>query len=153
MKVCVGADNAGFEGKKVVLEVLANRGVDLIDVGTTANEAVDFPDVAEAVCRQVLAGNVQRGILVCGTGIGACIAANKVHGIRAALAHDIHSAHQSVEHDDANILCLGSKIVGPWLLPELVGAFLDARWSESEEHRRRVAKLARLEAISIIDRG
>ena len=148
MRVCIGADNAGYAGKEVVSEFLKTRGDELVDISTSDDEGADFPDIAKALCRKVVAGSVERGILICGTGIGACMAANKVHGIRAALAHDTYSAHQSVEHDDANVLCLGAKIVGPWLMTELVGAFLEAKWAATEEYRRRVEKLAQLELPS-----
>jgi ribose 5-phosphate isomerase B len=148
MRVCIGADNAGYLGKQVVAEILAARGDVAVEAGALDDEPVDFPDIADALCAQVLSGNAERGILVCGTGIGACMAANKVSGIRAALAHDVYSAHQCVEHDDANVLCLGAKIVGPWLMADLVTAFLAASFAGTEDYRRRLAKMARLERAS-----
>ena len=109
---------------------------------------VDFPDIALAVCHAVTSGRAERGILVCGTGVGASIAANKLPGVRAALCHDFHSAHQCVEHDDANILCLGAQIVGEWLALDLIHAYLAARFDGGEDYRRRLRKLADLERRS-----
>src|SRR5690606_31279550 len=104
-------------------------------------QPVDFPDIARALTGQLTSGSADRGIMVCGTGVGACIAANKVKGIRAAVCHDIHSAHQCVEHDDVNVMCIGAQIVGPWLALDLVGAYLEAEFSTDEDCRRRVEKL------------
>ena len=120
-------------------------GHEVADVGTDSSEPVDFPDIAELVCEAVREGDAERGIMVCGTGVGASIAANKFRGIRAALCHDVYSAHQSVEHDDVNVLCLGAQIVGDKLAFDLLRAFLEAEHSPDEEYRRRVAKLAELE--------
>ena len=117
----------------------------MTDVGTDSTDPVDFPDIAELVCESVRKGEGKRGIMVCGTGVGACIAANKFRGIRAALCHDVYSAHQSVEHDDVNVLCIGAQIVGDKLAFDLLRAFLEAEHSPDEEFRRRVAKLAELE--------
>ena len=145
MKIVVGADHAGFAAKETVRSSLAAAGHDVTDVGTKSEAPVDFPDIAVALCREILDGNAQRGIMVCGTGIGACMAANKVRGIRAALAHDRYSAHQCVEHDDANVLCVGAQIIGPAVMREIIDSFLMAEWSPAEEFHRRVAKLADLE--------
>lgn len=145
VKICVGADNAGQEGKATISQLLLAAGHELVDGGVKDEEPVDFPDVALAVCWRVKNGDAERGVLVCGTGVGACMAANRVAGIRAAVAHDIYSAHQAVEHDDANVLCLGAKIVGPWLMGDLVMAFLSARFQGTKEFRRRLEKLARME--------
>ena len=120
-------------------------GHDVTDVGTDSTDPVDFPDIAELVCEAVRKGEAERGIMVCGTGVGAAIAANKFRGIRAALCHDVYSAHQSVEHDDVNVLCIGAQIVGDKLAFDLLRAFLEAEHSPDEEFRRRVAKLAELE--------
>ena len=117
----------------------------MIDLGTHSTDAVDYPDLAIAVAEAVKRGEAYRGIVVCGSGVGAAIAANKVAGIRAALAHDHYSAHQAVEHDDANVLCLGGRVVGSDVAVELVEAFLGATFSGEERHRRRLAKIARLE--------
>ena len=120
-------------------------GHEVTDVGTDSTDPVDFPDIAQLVCEAVREGDAERGIMVCGTGVGACIAANKFRGIRAALCHDVYSAHQSVEHDDVNVLCIGAQIVGDKLAFDLLRAFLEAEHSTDEEFRRRVAKLAELE--------
>jgi ribose 5-phosphate isomerase B len=145
MKLVVGGDHAGFRLKGPVVEALRSWGHDVRDVGTHSPEPVDFPDIAARVCEAVRSGEAERGIMVCGTGVGASIAANKHPGIRAALCHDVYSAHQCVEHDDVNVLCLGADIVGPKLAFDLLRTFLDARFSTAEEFRRRVAKLAELD--------
>lgn len=145
MRLVVGGDHAGFPLKGPVVDVLRSWGHQVADVGTHSTDPVDFPDIAEEVCRRVLSGEADRGIMVCGTGVGASIAANKIPGIRAALCHDVYSAHQCVEHDDVNVLCLGAQIVGEKLAFDLLRAFLDARFSTEEHFRRRVAKLGELE--------
>jgi ribose 5-phosphate isomerase B len=145
MRIALGADHAGFPLKGAVLALLRQDGHDVIDVGSYDGGEVDFPDIARAACAPVVSGEAERAVLVCGTGIGASIAANKIPGIRAALANDHYSAHQAVEHDDANVLCLGAQIVGEWVGLEIVGAFLAARWDKREEFVRRVGKLAELE--------
>lgn len=141
MRLAVGSDHAGFPMKAFVLEQLSKLGHEVTDVGSYDPEPVDFPDIAGQLCGLVTSGEVERGILVCGTGVGASIAANKVRGIRAALLHDVHCAHQAVEHDDVNVMCIGAQIIGPWLAADLLRAFLDARFDASEDFRRRVAKL------------
>jgi ribose 5-phosphate isomerase B len=145
MRLVVGGDHAGFPLKGPVVETLRSWGHDVTDVGTDSTDPVDFPDIAELVCETVRKGDAERGIMVCGTGVGAAIAANKFRGIRAALCHDVYSAHQSVEHDDVNVLCIGAQIVGDKLAFDLLRAFLEAEHSPNEEFRRRVAKLAELE--------
>ena len=117
----------------------------MTDVGSYDPSLVDFPDIARALTRRILSADADRGIMVCGTGVGAAIAANKVRGIRAAVLHDAHSAHQAVEHDDVNVMCLGAQIVGAWLARDLIDAYLGARFSTDPDYRRRVAKLAELE--------
>lgn len=144
MHIAVGGDHAGFPAKGLVVEEVTSRGHQVTDVGTHDPTPVDFPDVAERLCAEVLAGRAQRGVLVCGTGVGAAMAANRLRGIRAALAHDVYSAHQCVEHDDANVLCLGAQVVGPALLRELVRTYLAAEWDATDDVRRRVEKLDRL---------
>jgi ribose 5-phosphate isomerase B len=114
-------------------------------VGTHSAERVDFPDIAQALTAAILSGEAERGIMVCGTGVGAAIAANKVSGIRAAVCHDLYSAHQCVEHDDVNVLCLGAQIVGELMATELINTYLAARFNDTEEFRRRVEKLAKLD--------
>ena len=145
MRLAVGGDHAGFALLRRMVDVLRAWGHGVDDLGSHTPEPVDFPDIAVAVCRAVTEGRADRGILVCGTGIGACIAANKLPGIRAALCHDVHSAHQSVEHDDANVLCLGAQIVGEWLAQDLLRTYLDARFSGGEAFERRLRKIAELE--------
>jgi RpiB/LacA/LacB family sugar-phosphate isomerase len=145
MRVAIGADHAGYQLKEELGSSLAASGFDVIDLGTFTTEPVDYPDISAAVGEAVRDGRADRGILVCGSGAGASIAANKLHGIRAALAHDTYTAHQSVEHDDANVLALGSRVIGFELASEVVRAFLAAEFSGEERHVRRVNKIAALE--------
>ncbi len=145
MKLVVGGDHAGYPLKGPVINFLRTQGHAVEDFGTHSTDPVDFPDIARLVCRALHSGTAQRGILVCGTGVGACIAANKMRGIRAALCHDTYSAHQGVEHDDVNVLCIGAWIVGIRVAEEIQQAFLAAEFSTAEEFRRRVRKLAVLE--------
>src|SRR5689334_12143041 len=145
MRLAIGGDHAGYALKVQVIAALTAAGHEVEHLGSFDLAPVDFPDIARAVCGAVTSGRAERGILVCGTGIGASIAANKLPGIRAALCHDVHSAHQAVEHDDANVLCLGAKIVGEWLALDLVRAYLDARFDGDEAYRRRIRKIAELE--------
>ena len=144
MKLAVGNDHAGYQLRDVVHRLLTQVGVEFVDFGSDTKDPVDFPDIASEVGRALQSGQADRGLLVCGTGVGASIAANKMKGIRAAVIHDIHSAHQSVEHDDVNVMCLGAQIVGPWLAQDLIQAFLAATFSGGEEFRRRIDKLERL---------
>ena len=145
MKVVVGSDHAGFPMKAPLLAYLRELGHEVLDVGSYDAEPVDFPDIARQVAAAITSGRAERGLMVCGTGVGASIGANKMKGIRAAVCHDVHSAHQSVEHDDVNVMCIGAQIVGPWLAKDLVAAYLDARFSTDEDFRRRVAKLAEMD--------
>jgi ribose 5-phosphate isomerase B len=145
MRLVVGGDHAGFALKGPVVRALRAWGHEVEDVGTHSPEPVDFPDIARQVCDAVRSGKADRGVMVCGTGVGASIAANKVPGIRAALCHDVYSAHQCVEHDNVNVFCLGAQIVGETLALELLQTYLNSRFSTGEEFRRRVAKLADLE--------
>jgi len=146
MRVVVGSDHAGFSLKASLITHLRALGHDLTDVGSFDPDPVDFPDIARTLTARVLSGQAERGIMVCGTGVGAAIAANKVRGIRAAVLHDWHCAHQAVEHDDVNVMCLGAQIVGAWLAADLVDAFLAAKFSTDADFRRRVAKLHEMEA-------
>src|SRR5580704_19722535 len=123
MRMAVGADHAGFELKEVVAEFLRSQGHKVLDLGTCDTKPVDYPDFAAAVGRAILDGRADRGVLICGSGVGACVAANKIPGIRAGTCHDTYSAHQGVEHDDLNILVLGSRVIGVELARELVGAY------------------------------
>ncbi|TKW68749.1 MAG: ribose 5-phosphate isomerase B [Paracoccus denitrificans] len=146
MRIVVGSDHAGFPLKAAVLDHLRKQGHEVEDVGSFDEKPVDFPDVAKQVTGAVTDGRAERGLMVCGTGVGASIAANKVRGIRAAVCHDVHSAHQSVEHDDVNIMCIGAQIVGPWLAFDLIDSFLAAEFSTDEDFRRRVEKLHQMDA-------
>lgn len=145
MKIALGNDHAGFQLKRQVRDFLESLGHEVLDRGTADEEPVDFPDVVWATCAEVRQGNADRAVLVCGTGVGAVMAANKIVGIRCALAHDVYSAHQSVEHDDANVIALGSWIVGRALACEAIAAFLAARFDADEDTLRRVRKLGDLE--------
>jgi ribose 5-phosphate isomerase B len=145
MKLAIGSDHAGFPMKGPVIQILKSWGHSVKDCGSFTPEPVDFPDIAAAVCNEVKSGRAQRGIMVCGTGVGASIAANKVNGIRAALCHDVYSAHQCVEHDDVNVLCMGAWIIGIKVAEEILAAYLNAEFSTSEEFRRRVRKLGEME--------
>jgi ribose 5-phosphate isomerase B len=149
MKIVLGCDHAGFLLKPVVEDVIRKAGHQMLDVGTNAADPVDYPDIVARVGRAIVEKRAQRGILLCGSGVGASIAANKISGVYAGVCHDIYSAHQSVEHDDINVLCLGSRIIGPSLARELVQAFLDARFSKDERHRRRVEKVRKMESDSM----
>ena len=145
MRVAVASDHAGFPLKPLVMEFVSTLGHDVTDLGTHGSEPVDYPDYAEAVGRAIRAGRVDRGILICGSGVGASVAANKLPGVRAGLCHDTYSAHQGVEHDGINVLVLGARVVGVALARELVAAFLQARVSEEERHQRRRRKIQALE--------
>jgi RpiB/LacA/LacB family sugar-phosphate isomerase len=145
MRVTIGSDHAGFELKQQLSAFLRDQGHELIDVGTNSTAPVDYPDYAEAVAESVLKGNGQRGILICGSGVGAAVAANKIPGIRAGLCHDSYSAHQGVEHDDTNVLVLGARVVALELAKELCLQFLNARFSNEDRHRRRLNKVLSIE--------
>ena len=141
MKIVVGSDHAGFPLKQKLLPELRAMGLEIIDVGSYDPEPVDFPDIGRALCGHILSGDCERGIMFCGTGVGAAIACNKVRGIRASVCHDIYTAHQCVEHDDVQVIAFGAQIVGHTVALELIRLFLGAQFSTSEEFRRRVAKL------------
>ena len=149
MKIAVGFDHAGFPLKEIVLDTIREAGHDPIDLGTDSDEPVDFPDYSEKVGRAIQTGEAKRGILVCGSGVGACIAANKLKGVFASICHDTYSAAQGVQHDDMNLLCLGARVIGPELAKTLVEAFLEARYIGNdpggERLERRVAKIHKLE--------
>lgn len=145
MKIVVGSDHAGFPMKAEVLAFLRGLGHEIQDVGSYDPEPVDFPDIARKVAAAITSGSAERGLMICGTGVGASIGANKMKGIRAAVCHDVHSAHQCVEHDDVNVMCIGAQIVGPWLAKDLIAAYLAAEFSSDEDFRRRVAKLAEMD--------
>jgi len=145
VRVAIAADHAGFELKERLARAVAAAGHAVTDLGTHSEDPVDYPEYAAAVARAVVSGKVERGIVVCGSGAGASIAANKIRGARCALAHDTYSAHQSVEHDDANVLALGSRVVGALLAEEIAQTFLTAQFTREERHTRRLQKIEDLE--------
>ena len=146
MKLVIASDHAGFGMKEELRPWLAAQGHEVADLGAYDDAPSDYPDFARAVARAVLDGRAERGILLCGSGVGASIAANRFPGIRAALAHDAFSARQCVFDDDANVLCLGPRVIGVGLAQVLITTFLDTQFSELDRHRRRLAKLAAIEA-------
>jgi len=145
MRITLGSDHAGFELKQILSRHLEQNGHQITDIGTNSTDPVDYPDYAEKLALSVLRGESERGILICGSGVGASVAANKIPGIRAGLCHDFYSAHQGVEHDNVNVLVLGARIIGPELAKDLSLAFLNARYTNEERHRRRLAKIADIE--------
>ena len=150
MKIALGTDHAGLDLKKVIATYLAQLGHDVTDVGAHEFDPVDdYPDFAAAVAHEVAVGNVDRGLLVCGSGVGASIAANKVVGVRAAMCHDTYSAHQGVEHDDMNVLCVGARVIGIEIAREVVVSFLGATFSGDERHVRRLNKVLAIEASGL----
>ena len=146
MRVALAADHAGFELKEKIAGYLEAKGFEVMDLGTHDQEPVDYPDFARAIGVVLQEEKAERGILVCGSGVGACVAANKMPHVRAGLCHDTYSAHQGVEHDDINVLCLGARIIGEELAKELVMAFLSARFTVEERHVRMLAKIREMEA-------
>ena len=146
MKVVIGSDHAGFQLKTALGDFLRSLGNEVLDVGAFNENPSDYPDFAEAVGRAVLDKKAERGVLVCGSGVGASVAANKLPGIRAGMCHDTYSAHQGVEHDDINILVLGSRVIGIMLAQDLVKAFMGAKFTNEERHVRRLSKVKALEA-------
>jgi ribose 5-phosphate isomerase B len=149
MRIAVAADHGGFPLKQTVLEELRRLGHEAIDLGTNSSDAVDYPDFAEAVGNSIARGEAERGIVLCGSGVGASVAANKIRGVRAAVCHDTYSAHQGVEHDDMNVLAIGARVVGPEVAVELVRAFVGARFSGEERHVRRLNKVLAIERRSM----
>jgi RpiB/LacA/LacB family sugar-phosphate isomerase len=146
VRVAIGSDHAGFSLKENLKDLVRELGSDALDLGTSGIEPVDYPDFAETVGLAVQQGRATRGILICGSGVGASVAVNKLPGIRAGLCHDTYSAHQGVEHDDMNVLVLGARVIGPELARELTRVFLGARFTGEARHRRRLAKVLALEA-------
>ncbi len=142
MKIALGCDHAGFALKETVIKLLKSSHHEVIDCGTCSCERTDYPDYAFAVCEQITAGKAERGILICGSGVGMCIAANKHKGIRASVCHDSYSARQAVEHDNLNVLCLGGRIIGPALAKELVQQFINASYPGESDHATRLAKIS-----------
>ena len=145
MNFVLASDHAGFDLKNHLKPVLEAKGFAVQDLGAHDKQPSDYPDFAEAVGKAIASQQAERGILICGSGVGASIAANKIHGVRAGLCHDSYSAHQGVEHDDMNVLVLGSRVVGPALAEELAIVFLNAAFTREERHLRRLKKVLRLE--------
>lgn len=146
MRIAVGADHGGYPLNETIIKMLEDDGHLVVDFGTHAgSQPDDYPDYALNVGLSLQRGDVDRGIIICGSGVGACVAANKLKGVRASVCHDTYSAHQGVEHDDMNVLCLGARIVGSELALELTRAFISARFSGEERHIRRLAKIAAME--------
>jgi len=145
MLIAIAADHAGFRLKELMVKFLKELGHEMVDLGTQSEEPVDYPDYARKVAEVIMSQKVERGILICGSGVGACAAANKFPGIRAAICHDTYSAHQGVEHDDLNVLCLGARVVGIELAKEIVRVWLSAVFSGEARHRRRLAKIDQIE--------
>ena len=149
MKIAIACDHGGFPLKEAVLEAVRAAGDELLDLGAFSVAPDDYPDYAEKLGRAIQKGEAERGILLCGSGVGASIAANKLKGVYAAVCHDIYSAHQGVEHDAMNVLCLGARVIGPKLAEDLVAAFLSARFRNEERHIRRVDKVKKLEGLKV----
>ncbi len=151
MKVIIGSDHAGFNYKTILVAALLQNGYEVLDLGTNSEQPTDYPDHAADVAGAILDGKGERGILICGSAVGVSIAANKFKGIRAGVCHDTYSAHQSVEHDDVNILCIGAQIIGERLAKEVVESFLNAEFSTEEHFRRRVKKIRDIEISSAME--
>ena len=145
MRVVLGSDHAGYELKEELKGLLSGLGHEIVDVGTNSTDPADYPDYAEALAVELKEGRADRGVLICGSGVGASVAANKIPGIRAGLCHDTYSAHQSVEHDNVNVLVMGARIIGVEVARELLRAFLAARYSAEERHERRLGKVLAIE--------
>ena len=145
MKVACAFDHAGFPLKELVLEVVSEAGHEAVDLGTNSTEPVDYPDTARAGAEAVRSGRTERAVVVCGSGAGVAVAACKVPGIRAACTHDTYSAHQCVEHDDVNVLCLGARVIGPSYAAEIIAAYALAEFTGEERHRRRLGKIEAIE--------
>ncbi len=150
LRVALGADHGGFSLKTELLPWLKDQGYDVLDMGAHAFDSTDdYPDFSKQVAQVIAKEEANRGIIICGSGVGACITANKVPGVRAGICHDTYSAHQGVEHDDMNVLCLGARVIGIEIAKETIAAFLGARFSKEERHRRRLQKVLAVEAEAI----
>ncbi len=152
MRIAVACDHAGFPLKQMAIETIQNAGHEALDLGAYDNRPSDYPDFAEKLGRAILHQGAERGVLICGSGVGAAVAANKIKGIYACLCHDTYSAHQGVEHDNINVLCLGARIIGPELARECIASFLQARYlADVERHARRVGKIRKIEQENFSD--
>jgi RpiB/LacA/LacB family sugar-phosphate isomerase len=145
MKISIASDHAGFSLKQEIASHLREQGHEVVDLGTNSTDPVDYPDFAEAVGKSILEGKVKRAVLICGSGVGASVAANKIPGVRAGLCHDGYSAHQGVEHDDMNVLVLGARVIGVALAKELVDNYMRAAFTNEERHARRLKKVISIE--------
>jgi ribose 5-phosphate isomerase B len=145
MKIVIASDHGGFQYKNILLEQVAERGYDIKDLGAFDESPSDYPDFAVIIAKAILNGSAERGILICGSGVGVCVAANKFKGIRAGVCHDTYSAHQCVEHDDVNVLCIGQRVIGIELAREIVDSFLTARFSNEQRHQKRLKKVIAIE--------
>jgi len=153
MLLCISADHGGFSMKEELIPWLTEQGCDVCDLGATVFDPDDdYTDFAESAGFKIASGDVQRGIIICGSGVGACVTANKISGVRACVCHDTYSARQGVEHDNMNILCLGARVIGPELAKEIISAFLNARFSQKERYLRRLNKITALEKRAKDDR-
>jgi ribose 5-phosphate isomerase B len=144
-RIAIGCDHAGYPLKHTIIEHLKSKGFNIIDLGTNSEEAVDYPDFAQAVGEAIADGKADLGIVLCGSGVGASVAANKVPGVRAAMCHDTFSAHQGREDDNTNVLCLGARVIGPSLAIEVLDAFVNAKFTNAERHLRRLNKVLAIE--------
>jgi ribose 5-phosphate isomerase B len=150
MKIVIAADHAGYQYKSILVKDIQARGVEVIDIGAFNELPSDYPDFAAAVAKHLLQGDVSKGILICGSGVGVAIAANKFRGIRAGVCHDAYSAHQSVEHDNVNVLCIGERVIGIEVAREVIHAFLAASFSNEERHLRRLNKVLAIEERNMV---
>lgn len=145
MKIAIGSDHGGFRLKAEIVDVIEKLGHEVTDIGPTSGDSVDYPDYASVVCGKVVSGEADRGILICGTGIGMSIAANKISGIRCALVHDVFSAKATREHNDTNVLAMGERVIGPGLAAEIVSVWLSTAFSNEQRHANRISKVTALE--------
>ncbi len=145
-KIVLGGDHRGYHLKEKMKDILLKKGYDVLDIGTFSTDMVDYPDIASDLVKPILSGECEKGILICGSGVGACVAANKFKGIRAGICHDVFSAHQGVEDDDMNVICLGSGVVGPSLAEDIIDAFLKAKLKPEERYLRRLEKIKKIES-------
>ncbi len=149
LRIALGGDHAGYELKQCVAARLASQVSEVLDCGTHSSQSCDYPDFAVAVAREIIQGRADRGIVICGSGVGVSVAANKIPGIRAAICHDTYSAHQGVEHDDMNVLCIGGRIIGSELAFAIIDSFLAAKYEPQERHQRRLDKVLEIERLGL----